>query len=172
MICLGNAVVNGFLPIARKALLAAREHGEAAVFIGKNGVAAAVAHYESGYRQALESHAAYLAGVYRYEGGTWVRDNAWRAALDLKQAYRSIRHAGQPVSPARQPARKPRGAHSGANAALGKAHQVPEAQDLGQREHHGRSIGGAEQQRVLEVSERAIARQSVRAEVLAHGGAA
>jgi hypothetical protein len=172
MICLGNATEMGFLLVAREALRAAGEHGEAAIFIGANGVAAAVAHYESGYRQALESHAAFLAGVYRYEGRTWVRDNARRAALDLKQAYRSIRHARQPISSPGQQAGESDPTHARANAAAGAEDQVRQARDFRERECHGGPVGREESTAVLAVPERSRAGQAGRIALLAHVGAA
>ena len=171
MMALGNALNDGFGAIARRALQAAREHGEAAVFIGKNGMAAAVAHYESGYRQALDSHAAFLAGVYRYEGGTWVRDHAPRAALDLKQVYRSIRHAGQAVSTVRQPAGERRGTDAGAVPAAGQTEEMRQAPDLGQCECDERAVCRAQPQRVLEVRERADTSQAGHTPELVVGGA-
>lgn len=172
MICLGNAMEMGFLPVAREALRTAREHGEAAIFIGANGTAAAVAHYESGYRQALESHAAFLAGVYRYEGRTWVRDNARRAALDLKQAYRSIRHGGQPISPPGQQTGESDGTDARTDPAAGAEDQVRQARSLRERKRDGRSVGRKESKAVLALPERSRASQAGRGALLDHGGAA
>lgn len=109
MIHLGNVLHDGPELIGKRLMRQAREHGQVAAFVGNNGEAAAVAHYESDYEDALVRRFDNLLGVYRYDGKREQSTLRRLVESDLHHTNGSLPNVSNVGRKPYAPARKPRG---------------------------------------------------------------
>lgn len=174
MRAVGNITRTGCTRVARAVLLETIEHGQVAVFVGKNGEAATVAHYESGARDTINSRLANLVGVYRYDEAMAEKDfleTAPAVAFDIFATYKGLPHVRtirRPVNASGKPRRR-----AGALPVCARADQENEemrdARAVGPSVRaEGQERGAGAGQRLLEVRERSAEEVRGQADVREH----